>query len=152
LLVDRVAVDVFHDQRRLDDRAEQALAAGLEVEAASQGGVAELLADVVLVLDLLDVADVLLGLADDVLERVELVGLAVGDRVDRAGGALADAFDDLVAEQLFGQLRAPRRVVVLRDRNRRPPPRLRLRLRLSLRTAAADSSASPVNSARAAFT
>jgi hypothetical protein len=64
--------------------------------------VVELGADLVLLLDLVDEALVLLGAAQHVLERHHLLRLGVHHRIDRAGGALTDLVDDLVAEELGG--------------------------------------------------
>ena len=76
LLVDRRALHVLHHQRRLLDPADEHPLADLQVDALAQAGVAEGLADLELVLELLDEAEVLLGLRHDVLQGVLLLGLA----------------------------------------------------------------------------
>ena len=73
----------------------------LHLDDAAQVRVREALADVVLVLELLDEPRMLVRLAQDVLERVELLGVLLADGVDEAGGALADQLDDVVTEQGF---------------------------------------------------
>jgi len=59
-------------------------------------------ADLELVLELVDEAEVLLVGGDNMLQGIELLRAGVIDGVDRAEGALADAGDDLIAEQRLG--------------------------------------------------
>jgi hypothetical protein len=55
--------------------------------------------DLELGFELVDETHVLVGLADDVLEGIALVGGGVGDAVDDAGGAFAERVDNAVAEE-----------------------------------------------------
>jgi hypothetical protein len=47
---------------------------------------------------LLDKPGVFVGFADNVLERVQLLALGMGDRIDQAASALTDLIDHLVTE------------------------------------------------------
>jgi hypothetical protein len=64
--------------------------------------VVELAGDLVLVLDLLDEAQVLVVGAHDVLERVGLLRVGVADGVDGASRTFPQALQNIIVEDLLG--------------------------------------------------
>jgi hypothetical protein len=98
MLIDRLGVDEFHDQHHVDHPKHLAIAD--ELLDLPDVRMIEPAADLVLLLDLLEEAHVLVGVAHHVLQRPDLLGLGVLDRVDRARRALPDAGEDLEAREL----------------------------------------------------
>ena len=104
-VLQRHAVEELHQQDRFVHLAKQR-AIGLHIDARGAGFRGRRpLADFVFILKLLDEARVFVGLADDVLQRVELFGLGVAHGVDQARGAFADVVDHIVIEDRLGHAR-----------------------------------------------
>jgi hypothetical protein len=101
-LIQRRAVHQLHHQRRFRDLPQQRLV-HLHVKNTPHQRIVDLLADLVLVDQLLGKPRLLVGLHDDVLERENLLRRRIAHRIDQAAGAFPEKIHHVVAEQLRGR-------------------------------------------------